>query len=74
MKIDYGNLGEINSKDSYFNDVIGVNLDEDYDCEDVRIRVYGHQRQYIESLPLHKSQMLLKREKEYSDYSFKLLP
>ena len=60
--------------DSYFNEVIGVNLEDDYDCEEVRIKVYGHQRNYIESLPLHKSQKLLKREKEYSEYSFKLRP
>lgn len=60
--------------DSYFDEVIGVNLEEDYECENVKIRVYGHQRHYIESLPLHKSQKLLKREKEYSEYSFKLRP
>ena len=60
--------------DSYFDEVIGVNLEDDYDCEDVRIRVYGHQRPYIDSLPLHKSQKLVKREKEYSEYSFRLRP
>lgn len=59
---------------SYFDEVIGVNLEEDYQCEDVKLRVYGHQRHYIESLPLHKSQKLLKREKEYSEYSFRLRP
>ena len=60
--------------DSYFDEVIGVNLEDEYDCEEVCIRVYGHQRQYIESLPLHESQKLLKREKEYSDYAFMLRP
>ena len=60
--------------DSYFDETIGVNLEDDYDCEDVRIRVYGHQRHYIDSLPLHKSQKLEKRGKEYSDYSFRLRP
>ena len=60
--------------DSYFEEVIGVNLEDEYDCEEVRIRVYGHQRYYIDSLPLHKTQKLLKREKEYSDYSFLLRP
>lgn len=59
---------------SYFDEVIGVNLEDDYDCEEVRLRVYGHQRNYIESLPLHRSQKLLKREKEYSDYSISLRP
>ena len=60
--------------DSYFDEVIGVNLEDDYECEDVRIRIYGHQRHYIETLPLHKSQKLVKREKEYSEYSFRLRP
>ena len=60
--------------DSYFDEVIGVNLEDDYECEDVKLRVYGHQRHYFESLPLHKTQKLLKREKEYSEYSFKLRP
>ena len=59
---------------SYFDEVMGVNLEGDYDCEEVKIRVYGHQRNYIESLPIHKSQKLLKKEKEYSEYSFKLRP
>ncbi|MCH5229588.1 MAG: WYL domain-containing protein [Muribaculaceae bacterium] len=59
---------------SYFDEIVGINLEDDYDLEFVKIRVYGHQRNYIESLPLHKSQKLLKREKEYSEYSFKLRP
>lgn len=59
---------------SYFDEVTGINLDDDYDREEVKIRVYGNQRKYLESLPLHKSQKLLKREKEYSEYSFKLRP
>lgn len=60
--------------DSYFDEVVGVNLEEDYECEDVKVRIYGHQRHYIETLPLHKSQKLIKREKEYSEYSFRLRP
>lgn len=70
-KFEFDKAWNINS---YFNEVIGVNLEGDYECEEVRIRVYGHQRHYIESLPIHKSQKLLKREKEYSDYGFKLRP
>lgn len=60
--------------DLYFEEVIGVNLENDYECEDVTIRVFGHQRHYIETLPLHKSQRLVKREKEYSEYSLRLRP
>ena len=70
-KFKYDKTWNLNS---YFDEVIGVNLEDDYECEEVKIRVYGHQRNYIESLPLHKSQKLLKREKEYSEYSYKLRP
>lgn len=58
----------------YFDEVVGVNLDPEYDCEDVVLRVYDTQRNYIETLPLHKSQKLINRQKAYSDYSFRLRP
>ena len=70
-KFEYDKDWDLNS---YFDEVIGVNLEDDYDCEEVRIRIYGHQRNYIESLPLHKSQKILKREKDYTEYSFRLRP
>lgn len=70
-KFEYDKDWDLNS---YFDEVIGVNLEDDYDCEVVRIRIYGHQRNYIESLPLHKSQKILKREKDYTEYSFRLRP
>ncbi len=57
---------------SYFDEVIGVNVDSDYDCEKVVLRVYGKQSQYIETLPLHKSQRLITHTKEYSDYELNL--
>lgn len=59
---------------SYFNEVIGVNLDGDYDCEKVILRVYGKQCQYIETLPLHKSQRHIAGTKDYSDYELNLRP
>ena len=58
----------------YFDEVVGVNLDEEYKCEDVVLRVYDTQRNYIETLPLHKSQKLINRQKSYSDYSYRLRP
>lgn len=57
-----------------FEEVIGVNVDNDYDCEKVTLRVYGRQRAYIESLPLHKSQRLIHRAKDHSDYELTLRP
>lgn len=59
---------------AYFDEVIGINVDDDYDCEKVKLRVYGRQRAYVEALPLHKSQRLVERTKEYTDYEFNLRP
>lgn len=55
-------------------EVIGVNIDDDFDCETVVMRVYGRQRSYIETLPLHKSQRLVKCSKDFSDYELTLRP
>lgn len=38
------------------------------------LRVYGQQRYYIESLPLHKSQEVVSRGKGYIDLKLTLLP
>ena len=59
---------------NYFDDVIGVNVDNDYDCEKVILRVYGSQCVYVETLPIHKSQRLVNRAKDYTDYEFNLRP
>lgn len=57
-----------------FDEVIGINIDDDFDCEKVVLRVYGKQRSYIETLPLHKSQRLVKYSKDFSDYELTLRP
>ncbi|MDE6542717.1 MAG: WYL domain-containing protein [Muribaculaceae bacterium] len=59
---------------SYFDEVVGVNVDDDFDKEEVVVRIYGRQRDYIETLPIHKSQHLIARCSGYSDYSFMLRP
>ena len=59
---------------TYFDEVICVNIDDDFDCEKVRLRVYGRQRDYIDTLPLHKSQTVIARTKEYTDYQLTLRP
>ncbi|MCH5237957.1 MAG: WYL domain-containing protein [Muribaculaceae bacterium] len=57
-----------------FDEVVGINLDDEFDCEEIIIRIYGRQRAYLESLPIHKSQKIIFRGKEYSDYSLKVRP
>ncbi len=57
-----------------FSEVLGVNLDDDYDAEEIIVRVYGKQRQYFESVPLHTSQNPIAHTQDYSDYQFHLRP
>ena len=56
------------------NEVIGVTLDRDYDTEPVVLRVYGTQRDYVDTLPLHQSQRRLSHTKQFSDYELTLRP
>lgn len=58
----------------YFDEVVGINVDDDYDCEEVIVRVYGNQRAYFESLPLHATQRILENNEEYSDYIINVRP
>lgn len=65
---------DINDIKKKFDEVIGVNIDDDFDCEKVMLRVYGQQRSYIETLPLHKSQRRVNFSKDYSDYELTIRP
>lgn len=57
-----------------FDEVIAINLDDDFDCEKVVLRVYGNQRTYIETLPLHPSQRIKKTGEDFTDYEYNLRP
>ena len=59
---------------TYFDEVIGVNLDDDYDCVDVVFRIYDTLRSYVEEIPLHKTQKRICYTKEYSDYRVRVRP
>lgn len=59
---------------THFDEVIGVNLDDEYDVEDVIIRVFNNSRHFIENLPLHHSQKIIDRSKEYTEFQYRLRP
>lgn len=59
---------------SYFDEVIGILLDDEYDCERVVLRLYGRQAKYVALLPLHKSQKEIMRGKEYTDFEYRVRP
>ena len=65
------NINEVKTK---FDEVVGVNIDEDFDCEKVVVRVYGKQRSYIDTLPLHSSQRVKELGKGYTDYEYTIRP
>ena len=56
------------------NEVVGVNIDDDFDSETVVVRVYGKQRAYIDSLPLHFTQKVRGENEDFTDYELTLRP
>lgn len=59
---------------TYFDEVVGILLDDEYDCERVVLRLYNKQAQYVSLLPLHKSQRVVARGKGYIDFEYELRP
>lgn len=59
---------------TYFDEVVGILLDDEYDCERVVVRLYGKQGEYVNLLPLHKSQKVVDRGKNYIDFEYMLRP
>ena len=57
----------------FFSQYFGVVLD-DREASTVRIKVLSDQVKYIESLPLHDSQVLVERTPEYSIFEYHLVP
>lgn len=71
---EFHNRWDIDEIKKKFDEVIGVNIDDDFDCEKVVLRVYGKQRSYIDTLPLHSSQQIKNVGRGFSDYEFTLRP
>ena len=58
----------------YFDNSFGVIVDEEYDVEKIRIKVYGNQCKYFRSLPLHHSQKESETHSNYSIFDYSLRP
>ncbi len=59
---------------NYFDEVVGILLDDEYDCERVVVRLYNKQAQYTQLLPLHKSQREIGHGKGYIDFEYHVRP
>lgn len=55
-----------------FSDVIGVNLDSDYDKEKILVKVRAPQRNYLDHLPLHHSQRVVETTDTHTVYEYQL--
>ena len=64
--------------DAYYDAAFGVitGMEEEYDIEKVRIKVYNvyHRADYLRTLPLHKSQIIIDSTPEYTIFEYRLRP
>lgn len=58
----------------YFENYFGVIIDDDYDVEEIILKVSASQANYLRSLPLHHSQKEVEKNDEYSIFELKLRP
>ena len=60
---------------AYFADAFGIIVDEEnFNVELVEVKVFGNQREYLRTLPLHPSQQEVETAEDYSVFSFRLRP
>lgn len=57
---------------TFFDDVIGVNLDSDYEKEIITVKVKAPQRNYLDHLPLHPSQTAIETTDHHTTYQYRL--
>ena len=59
----------------YFADAFGIIVDEEnFNVERVEVKVFGNQRKYLRTLPLHSSQQETETADDYSVFTFRLRP
>lgn len=62
------------SPENYFNNSYGIIVDPDCGTEIVEVKVFGNQRKYFESLPLHHSQTLIAEDNDSATFQFFVQP
>ena len=60
--------------EAYFDASFGIIVDEEYDIETVRIKVYNNQDKYLQALPLHHTQKEVETTECYSVFEYFLRP
>lgn len=59
---------------AYFDASFGIIVDENYDIERVRIKVFNNQNKYLRALPLHHTQKEIEETETYSVFEYVLRP
>ena len=60
--------------EEYFKGSFGVNHSDDQKPENIRIKVYGAQVEYVRALPIHESQKEVETTDEWSIFEYSLVP
>ena len=60
--------------DEYFYNCYGIIRDDNYPPDTVLLKVFGTQREYFRSLPLHHSQEEVETNEDYSVFRYYLSP
>lgn len=64
--------------ESYYDAAFGVitGMEDEYDIEKIHIKVYNdyHRADYLRTLPLHKSQIVIDSTPEYTIFEYRLRP
>lgn len=57
----------------YYNNVVGVYVNDELPVEKLKIRVYGVQVEYVRTLPLHKSQSeIASKHGEFAEFTYRV--
>lgn len=59
---------------AYFMDSFGVFVGSNFPVERIKLKIYGSQRYYLRTLPLHHSQVEMERHEDWSLFSLRLRP
>ena len=62
------------SPESYFEHAFGIIIEDGIEPCTVQLKVYGKQRKYLQTLPLHHSQEEIETAEDYSVFSYYLAP
>ena len=60
--------------DAYLKDIIGISIPDGVEKQQVIFRAFGRQARYIETKPLHSSQMVIDIGKDYTDFQIEVIP